>query len=174
MKRKLVFVFFLLLLVFSLFLILGGYSDKTYLNTTQENDTTAFLNSHPDYTLYTFNNKNISKTIKSENDSTWQNIMYDSKIQFYKKTDLGIARFLPYYKPVSINSVVVYRWEVIIKNTNENRILKGNGKLKINGKTTYLGNISQKKVKKIILEKVVKEAEKNINSEIDKRISKLF
>ncbi len=157
------------------YLNLGGFSAKTYLNTTQEVASISFFDTpHPDYTLNTYNTNNIRKRINNEKDSIKQFITYDNKIQFYEKTSLGIGRFLPYYKPVSINSEAVYRWEVTIKNNGENKVLTGNGKLIITGKTTVKGNIAPNKVKKMAIENVVKEAEKNINNQIDKKISELF
>ncbi len=175
MKKKLAFGLFLILLVISGYLNFGKFSSKTFLSTIQENASISFFDTaHPDYTLYTYNNRNISKTINSKIDSASRNIIYDSKIQFYLKNDMGIGRFLPYYKPVSINSEAIYRWEVIVRNNGENRVINGNGKLKITGKSTVFGNISPNKVKKRVMEDVAKEAEKNINSETDKRISELF
>ncbi len=175
MKKKLAFGLFIILLVLSGYLNFGRFSSSTYLNATLENYSLDFFDTaHPDYTLYTYNSNNLNKSIHNEKDSINHYITYDSKIQFYKKTNLGIGRFLPYYKPVSINSEAVYRWEVVIKNNGENKTINGNGKLKIEGKTTVFGNISPKKIKKLTLENVAKEAEKNINSEIDKRISELF
>jgi flagellar basal body-associated protein FliL len=167
----------------AIIVILAGLLDFGFYSSTisyssihysqQDNDkinTDKFLNWNLKGNIKYLNyNTNIEDSMS---DSVSQNSVSRVQIQvkYIEDLSVGLARFLPIYKPFSFKSIIHYKWTASIDKNNKLYSIRNQDAINIEGDASILGLCSAKNAKKMVAkgvqEKVIQEIKDDIKNYI--------
>jgi len=169
-NRKLIAIIVVLIIVLGLFKCSGYTSSVTMY--TYENNQSAVDNSNKiDKTV---NSENFTINInphENKNDtSASETIKADVKLRYETYSNVGLGRFVPYYKHINFSSNVNYLWEAKILKGNKFSDIHEQSKFSLEGIKTIRGMYSPGKAKRSVIEDIRNEASKNIKRNIENKI----
>lgn len=85
--------------------------------------------------------------------------------------NVGLARYIPYYKNVSYSSKIIYEWSANVSKDNKDSLLNNKGQLEIEGRTIIRGICSASHAKEIIKKNIHQKIKDELQREIDNQIN---
>jgi hypothetical protein len=114
-----------------------------------------------------------TKKMNTDNDSSFIEIKSNVKLKYIDNTSIGLTRFLPYYKPVQVHSIIRYQWAAEVWKNNKKSLMTNQRIFNLDGVAVIKGFCSASHASKIIMKSVKDQIEKEIRKDIDNQINSL-
>ncbi len=172
-NRKLVAIIVVLVIALGL-LKFSGYTSTVTISTYENNESTVDnsnkINKDVNFENYTIN---INPHENKSDTSTSETIRADVKLRYETYSNIGLGRFIPYYKHINFSSNVNYSWEARIWKGNKFSEIHEQNKFSLEGIKTIRGMYSSNKAKKSIIDDIRNEARKDIKKSIENKIMEI-
>ncbi len=172
-NRKLIAIIVVLVVAIGL-IQFSGYTSTLTISTYEDNKSTAdnLKKANRDVNLENFTIDINPQDNKSETNLS-ETIKADVKLKYETDSDVGLGRFVPYYKHVSFDSNVNYSWEAKIWKGKKVSNLRGQDNFSMNGVKTIRGNCTPSTARTSIISDIRNEARKNIKKSIENKIMEI-
>ena len=176
-KIALIFTVLVLLILMSINFNVSNYSNTTSVFLLGDAPFTKAAESklnglNVNKLLYNKNSERINKSTYS--DSLFcDTLKYKSIINikyFIDDLAISIARFIPLYKPISYDAIIIYEWEAKVKSNKGDFNVINQSSLKIDGNYRMSGLISATNAKKKVMKSLRESVETEIKKEIDHKV----
>lgn len=169
-NRQIIAIIIVLVIVLGL-IRFSGYTSTVTISTYENNESTAdnSKKANRDVNLENFT-ININPQENKSDSSAPETIKADVKLKYETDSDVGLGRFVPYYKHINFNSYVNYFWEARIWNGKKFSNIHGQNNFSMRGVKTIKGTCTPNRAKKSIISDIRNEAIKNIKKSIEDKI----